>query len=76
MPYNAAQDIEEYFEKVRKTRECFLEGKDAEEFFHKIAHMYGADLNKSYSIKQLRELPKSKFSFSDELSKMRAQKYT
>lgn len=75
MPYKPSQDIDQYLARVRKTRECFLEGKSAEEFFNKLADMFGVDLKKPYNIKELRKLPKSKVSLSEELSKSRAEKY-
>jgi hypothetical protein len=75
MPYRPAEDIDQYLARVRKTRECFLEGKSAEEFFSKLADMFGVDLNRSYDVREFRKLPKSKVSLSEELSKARAEKY-
>lgn len=75
MPYRPAEDIDQYLAKVRKTRECFLEGKGAEEFFYKLADLFGVNLDEPYTIKQLRNLPKSKVSLSEELTKARAEKY-
>lgn len=75
MPYRPAEDIDQYLAKVRKTRECFLEGRSAEDFFGKLADMFGVDLNRPYTVRKFRELPKSKVSLSEELSKARAEKY-
>lgn len=75
MPYRPAEDIDQYLAKVRRTRECFLEGKKAEEFFHRLADIFGVNLDEPYSVKQLREIPKSGVSLSEELTKARAEKY-
>lgn len=75
MPYDPAKDMASYVKRLSKSRECLLTGKKAEEYFRNLADMFGINLNEKYSIKKMRNLPKSKISISDVISETRAEKY-
>jgi len=75
LPYDPAKDIQSYVKSLSKSRKCLLTGKRAQEYFRNLADMFGFNLHETYSIKKMRNLPKSKVSISDVISETRAEKY-
>lgn len=73
--YRPPKDVVQYAESEAKSRSKYLTEK-AEKFFRQAAAVLSVDLEKPYSIEEIKKLPKSKVSVSDVVSETRAEHYT
>lgn len=73
--YKPPKDVVRYAESEAKSRSKYLSGENAERFFRQAAAIFSVDLEKPYSIEEIKKLPKSKVSLSDVVSETRAEHY-
>jgi len=74
--YRPPRDVAQYAESQAKSRNKYLTGEKAERFFKQAADILAVDLEKHYSVEEIKRLPKSKVSVSDVVNEARAEKYS